>query len=81
MIISKRSELGPSLIDHRQQRTVFMPSLRNSLPAMGCGFNWSAQHNGCLCRKEHWHEAKTAELLHRSSEGPDVGVVAEIAVS
>ena len=38
-----------------------------------CGFNWSMQHNDCLWRKECWHEAKTADLLHRSSESTDVG--------
>lgn len=31
------------------------------------------QHNDCHWRKECWHEAKTADLLHRSAEGHDVG--------
>ena len=41
--------------------------------AGGCGFNWSMQHNDRLWRKECWHDAKTADLLQRSSEGTDVG--------
>jgi len=34
------------------------------LAALGCGFNWSMQHNDRHWRKECWHEAKTADLLH-----------------
>ncbi|MNV87141.1 hypothetical protein D3C71_1812420 [compost metagenome] len=43
------------------------------LTSGSCGFNRSMQHNDRLWRKECWHEAKTADLLHRSAEGPDVG--------
>ncbi|CUA96411.1 Glycosyl hydrolases family 32 N-terminal domain [Comamonas thiooxydans] len=35
-----------------------------------CGFNWTMQHNDCLWRKECWHEAKTADLLHWKSKEP-----------
>jgi hypothetical protein len=47
--------------------------LETALASTECGFNWSMQHNDCLWRKECWHEAKTADLLHRSSESTDVG--------
>lgn len=40
--------------------------------AISCGFSWSMHHNDHLWREEYWHEAKPADLLHRSSEGPDV---------
>lgn len=41
--------------------------------AFDCGFNWSMQHNDRLWLKECWHESKTADLPHQSSESPNVG--------